>query len=566
MPFIGIRPGSATPFWAWAAIVSAGLCFCSAAHAADKPGCQDPSWAPVRMPGFAIADCADLVWMSMDVELATGGKALEGSRHTVEYTLTDPAKDPTNAAAWQFFADQGKKSGATLVSDPAGWTAVLNRKTPDGEFYYMYRHSSGNDQSTGSFTLTTIKVGPMPQDVKAQDGPQDLSGGVKPCKDPPWLVSQFSYFKLDTCEIRDFDRIQLDLPTGDRTIEGRVLTNDYNLTDPAKEPVALLPARNYVNALTGIGARLVSDPDRATQPVLTRTTPQGEFWYIYRQTQGNDEAVGSYSLTTMQIAPMPQEVVVRDSTEPMDTTGTACKPPPWLVRQFPYFRLDRCDSRDFDSITLELPDGPKVLSGHVIVDDFVQSDESKVPVTFVLRQNYINALLPLGAQLVSDPDRINQAVLTRPTPQGEFWYIYQQSGGNEKTTSGYTLTTVQIGGPTPKACKLEIYGVNFDFDKAILRPESEPVLTQVLALFTGDPSYAAEIGGHTDNVGQRPYNLKLSGQRAAAVKDWLIAHGVAGSRMTSAGYADTRPLMPNTSDENRFRNRRVELQRKGCKS
>jgi len=92
------------------------------------------------------------------------------------------------------------------------------------------------------------------------------------------------------------------------------------------------------------------------------------------------------------------------------------------------------------------------------------------------------------------------------------------------------------------------------------------VLTQVLALFTGDPSYAAEIGGHTDNVGQRPYNLKLSGQRAAAVKDWLIAHGVAGSRMTSAGYADTRPLMPNTSDENRFRNRRVELQRKGCKS
>jgi outer membrane protein OmpA-like peptidoglycan-associated protein len=49
------------------------------------------------------------------------------------------------------------------------------------------------------------------------------------------------------------------------------------------------------------------------------------------------------------------------------------------------------------------------------------------------------------------------------------------------------------------------------------------------------------------------------------VKAWLIAHGVAASRLTSQGCGDTRPLVPNTTDENRFKNRRVELKRNNCR-
>ena len=124
---------------------------------------------------------------------------------------------------------------------------------------------------------------------------------------------------------------------------------------------------------------------------------------------------------------------------------------------------------------------------------------------------------------------------------------------------------LRVGGPPPVACAIEVYGVNFDFDKATLRPDSEPMLKQILVLFTRAPGFSAEIGGHTDNVGTPDYNLKLSDARAASVKAWLQAHGVAPARVASRGYGDTRPLLPNTTDENRFKNRRVELRTANCR-
>jgi outer membrane protein OmpA-like peptidoglycan-associated protein len=90
------------------------------------------------------------------------------------------------------------------------------------------------------------------------------------------------------------------------------------------------------------------------------------------------------------------------------------------------------------------------------------------------------------------------------------------------------------------------------------------VLKEVLAIFEAEPKYSGEIGGHTDNVGKHAYNVKLSGERAAAVKAWLVAHGVQAGRLRTAGYGDSRPLVPNTTDENRAKNRRVELKRDHC--
>ena len=68
-----------------------------------------------------------------------------------------------------------------------------------------------------------------------------------------------------------------------------------------------------------------------------------------------------------------------------------------------------------------------------------------------------------------------------------------------------------------------------------------------------------EIGGHSDSDGDDASNLKLSQSRADAVRDKLILMGIDATRLTAKGYGESKPLVPNSSPENKANNRRVEF-------
>lgn len=104
-----------------------------------------------------------------------------------------------------------------------------------------------------------------------------------------------------------------------------------------------------------------------------------------------------------------------------------------------------------------------------------------------------------------------------------------------------------------------LYGIYFDLDKAMLRSEAEATLEQIRALLVKYGELQLEIQGHTDNTGTHDHNQTLSAERAASVKAWLVAHGIAAARLTTAGYAETKPVATNTTAEGRQLNRRVEL-------
>jgi OOP family OmpA-OmpF porin len=115
------------------------------------------------------------------------------------------------------------------------------------------------------------------------------------------------------------------------------------------------------------------------------------------------------------------------------------------------------------------------------------------------------------------------------------------------------------GDGCPLAKVLALKGVTFEFNKAILRPDSKAVLDYVTEIMKRYPDLVVELAGHTDNIGGDAYNQKLSQERADAVRTYLLAQGIASENMTAVGYGEAEPVASNDTDEGREQNRRVEL-------
>jgi outer membrane protein OmpA-like peptidoglycan-associated protein len=108
---------------------------------------------------------------------------------------------------------------------------------------------------------------------------------------------------------------------------------------------------------------------------------------------------------------------------------------------------------------------------------------------------------------------------------------------------------------------LVLDGVTFATGRAVLTPDAMTILDRVAASLVESKDVNVEVQGHTDNTGSRALNTRLSGQRAAAVRDYLVQKGVPASRLTARGMGPDAPRAPNNTTEGRALNRRVELRR-----
>ena len=107
---------------------------------------------------------------------------------------------------------------------------------------------------------------------------------------------------------------------------------------------------------------------------------------------------------------------------------------------------------------------------------------------------------------------------------------------------------------------VELKNVFFDVDKWDLKPESKAELDKLIAFLTKNATLKVELGGHTDNSGDKKNNLILSSNRAKAVYDYLITNGnIVAARLQFKGYGDTMPKVANDTPENKAKNRRTEF-------
>jgi OOP family OmpA-OmpF porin len=119
--------------------------------------------------------------------------------------------------------------------------------------------------------------------------------------------------------------------------------------------------------------------------------------------------------------------------------------------------------------------------------------------------------------------------------------------------------------PPAEPKRIVLRGINFDFDRANIKSEFEPVLDEAARILQDNPNVKVTIEGHTDSIGTEAYNQRLSERRANAVKRYLVSKGVAADRLDTVGKGESEPVAPNRTPEGRDNpegramNRRAEL-------
>jgi outer membrane protein OmpA-like peptidoglycan-associated protein len=155
-------------------------------------------------------------------------------------------------------------------------------------------------------------------------------------------------------------------------------------------------------------------------------------------------------------------------------------------------------------------------------------------------------------------------------PVAQKYDIVYVSLGRKDITAAYTVTdeakqtiklTLRYERKERKVEEQERFvldGITFETAKAVIKEESYPRLDRVVEYMTHKPKARIEIAGHTDNVGNKATNQKLSENRAKACRDYIVSKGIAADRIEVIGWGDEKPIASNDTESGRQRNRRIE--------
>lgn len=146
------------------------------------------------------------------------------------------------------------------------------------------------------------------------------------------------------------------------------------------------------------------------------------------------------------------------------------------------------------------------------------------------------------------------------------WPDTDGDGVNDKDDQCPTVAGTVANNGCPEVSEEAIKKLNdyaktilFDSGKSSFQKQTYSVLEAITAILKEYPSAKFAIEGHTDSQGADAFNQKLSEERASAVMNYLIEHGIASSRLSSAGFGESKPIDTNRTAKGRANNRRVEV-------
>ena len=251
--------------------------------------------------------------------------------------------------------------------------------------------------------------------------------------------------------------------------------------------------------------------------------------------------------------------------EETDVKGSQDHP---LFTRMPGFYISDYTVKDFDKFTSPYATGQdQNWEGKTTKVEYYIKTGAKQPSFLQIARNYENALKKIGGKILANDGRVVEGKIEKG---GGVTYVHVEAfndGGTYKVVVVETGSMKQdivadadaLSASIAATGKASVYGIYFDTDKSVVKPESNPTLEEIMRLMSRNPALSLYVVGHTDNAGPLEHNLKLSADRADAVVKMLVSRGIAASRLKSAGVGPYSPVASNHVDEGRGRNRRVEL-------
>ena len=246
----------------------------------------------------------------------------------------------------------------------------------------------------------------------------------------------------------------------------------------------------------------------------------------------------------------------------------------FLFNRMPGYRIARYVDNKFD-VLKDFRDekGKKInVEGHYYFYNYLIKKGSEAASGPQVLRNYMNAVTKAGGKVVYEEGCCNVYLKLEKNYRITWVWVkaYKDAGSYQvwiveeaEMEQDIVVDAKSMLNDINAQGGVALYGIYFDFDKSDVKPESDPTLKEISKLLSENPKLDLYVVGHTDNVGDFNYNIKLSKARADAVVKILVSkYKVSKNRLTPDGVGPLCPVTTNDTEEGKTKNRRVELIKK----
>lgn len=257
------------------------------------------------------------------------------------------------------------------------------------------------------------------------------------------------------------------------------------------------------------------------------------------------------------------------------TDAGGCKDHPLLSR-LENFYISECEE-NYNELQLRTGSNKtETKEGNLFYIYYRYNSDAGVKPKSVLQimKNYEAAITKNGGKMLyknsNSLDADLEATYYLSTKEKEYWIQLASFAGTDNAVEAFALKILEIEAMKQEVAASEMFEairkdgfvalyINFETGKSTIKPESAPIINQIVEMLQQNPDLKVSIEGHTDNTGTMASNQTLSESRAKSVMDALTSKGIAAARLKSKGWGQTKPIADNSTGEGQEKNRRVEI-------